>query len=99
MTVLAASARERGLSFEEWWLEAVRPGMPAIVTTTPLTRHTPGAVVWPSDSADGRLWRQATADVKEGWRRAYERLEVSRSERALYLLGPLLDINLEVVAA
>lgn len=91
MTVLAADARDRGLSFDEWWEEAIRPGRGAVTPTTPGGRRPAGCVVWPNDSFDQRTWREAILQSKEAWRRAYDREPVTRGDAALRLLAPALE--------
>lgn len=88
---LARVARGKGLSFDDWWAESVKPGGKLISSTCPAWKHTPGCVIWPSDSQDSIIWREATAAAKDGWRRAYELMEPTRGEKALTVLGPLLD--------
>jgi len=79
------AARRRGLSFEEFWREAMQTGSPTVMVTTP---HPPeGAVQWPTDRADRVNWQVALASAKDGWRRAFERLEPTPEERALSVLG------------
>jgi hypothetical protein len=91
MLELAREAIGRGLSFDEWWREAVRPGVrPVIRTTTPKYRWTPGCVVWPSDSQENIQWRAAILESEEGWRRAYEGWSPEPREKALAILAPLL---------
>jgi hypothetical protein len=85
MVELAHAARARGLSFDEWWAEAVRPGRALMLTTSPVEKRPVGCVLWPSDSYEARIWREATHSAKAGWQ-----LEPSASERALIVLGPAL---------
>lgn len=91
MVALARDARARGLSFDEWWTEAVRPGRAMVLTTSPRAKRPAGCVLWPSDSYEARVWREATHAAKDGWRRAYEQMEPSAGERALMVLGPHLS--------
>lgn len=103
------SARRRGLTFEEWWEEAVRPGRTPVMTNTP--SPPPFAVRWPSDRNDRIEWLNATVgdpearDVreregaKEGWRRAYEQQVPSRAEEALAFVADSLGVLAEQVEA
>lgn len=47
--------------------------------------------MWPSDSAEGKMWRTATEEAKASWRRAYERRPARPAERALQVLEPALE--------
>lgn len=78
-------ARRRGLSFEEWWEEAVRPDASLVMTTHPNPPE--GAVRWPTDKTDREAWRAATIEAKSGWRRAYEQARPSRAEEAIAFLA------------
>lgn len=91
MVHLARAARADGLSFDQWWQAAIRPDRPPVMISTPahLIPEYP-CVIWPTDSADRNLWRGATAQAKEGWRRAYEQTPATRPEAALNLLAPVL---------
>lgn len=91
---LLLAARRRGLSFDEAWNEAVRPGKTVVMTNTP--NPPAGAVRWPSDRNDRVTWQAATLDAKDGWRRAYDREPPSKQEAALALLAPGLDALGEV---
>lgn len=54
---LMVAARRRGLSFEAWWEEAIRPGQSVVMTNTP---NPPAhAVRWPSDRNDRLEWMAA----------------------------------------
>lgn len=50
-------------------------------------------VRFPTDTAEKRAALMALEDTRDGWRRAYERAEPARSERALVLLGPDLRVT------
>lgn len=82
---LFVAARRRGDSFEAFWSEAVRPGRTLVMTTHPCPP--PGAVLWPTDRNDRQAWQSAIVGARETWRRAYEREEPTRGERALAVLG------------
>jgi hypothetical protein len=77
----AVKAKALGLSFEEWWELARRPGK------KPLTvQHggDPGlAVLWPTDTVDRRLWLGAVDGSKDGWQAAYEGSPAERRHEAL----------------
>ncbi len=92
MVTLAQEARLEGLSFEEFWERAVRPDLPVVTITTPPEKVPDGCVRWPSDSLDGRFWRDATREAKDGWRRAYNRLPPDPREQALERLAPALGL-------
>lgn len=86
---LMVLARRRGLDFEAWWEEAVRPGRPLVMTNS---QHPPvGAVRWPSDRNPRVEWLAAIVGTKEAWRRAFERETPTPQEAALSLLSPALD--------
>lgn len=93
LTRLVGPARARGLSFEEFWQEAVRPGLPPVTWRTPPARRPEGCVVWPNDTDDRANAREVHADpnVIDGWRRAYEEKPPRRRDTALRLLAPLID--------
>lgn len=78
---LLAAARARGLSFVEAWDEAFRPGK-AVVMSNMATAPV-GALRWPSDRSDRLAWQAALLESRDGWRRAYEREEPTRPERAV----------------
>src|SRR5438105_1010895 len=99
LRILASRAQVRGLSFDEFWEEAVRPGRPA-VTTWHLGQpaiierwdvHLDFVIVWPHDTADRKLYQSATAAMREGWRRAYEGTTQTRGELALASLFAALE--------
>lgn len=89
MVFLAQEARREGLSFEDWWDRALRPGRPPILVTMKQPWPT-GCVVWPSDSWDRNGWRDATLQIKEGWRRAYNQDPATPQENAIRILEPIL---------
>lgn len=93
---LMVQARRRGLSFDEWWEEAVRPHKPLVMTNT--VDPPEGAVRWPSDRNPRVDWQVAIHGSREGWRRSFERRPPTVQEAALTLLAPGLDA-LERVAA
>jgi hypothetical protein len=82
---LMVMGRRRGLSFEQWWDEAVRPGKRVVMTND--ADPPAGAVLWPSDRNDRIEWRAAILDAEEGWRRAYERAPRTSSDDALVVLA------------
>lgn len=91
---LMVEARRRGLSFEQWWQEAVRPGEALVMVNHP--NPPAGAVRWPTDRRDRDAWQIATAEAKEGWRRAYERAPQARPESALAFLADAIGALQEV---
>jgi len=79
---LGIEARQRGLSFEQFWTEAVRPGIePVVQTNTP--NPPAGAVLWPTDGNQRIEWREVIEEGKEMWLRAYERRAPTKREGAL----------------
>ena len=62
-----------------------------MTVATPPARRPLGAVVWPRDTYDRGVCREATLGAREGWRRAYEGEEPSRAEHALRMLAPYLE--------
>lgn len=90
MLELAIDARHRGLSFMEFWHEAVRPGVQPIVMTT-TEDPPPGAIRWPTDRNDRVNSLYAIEETIEGWSLAYDRLPPTRSQAALKLLSPIID--------
>lgn len=85
LTLLAIAARRRGLSFEAFWREAIREGKPPVMTN----RADPpsGCVRWPTDTNERVSWQKAIGEMREGWRRAYEREEPTPGEQAVLMLG------------
>jgi hypothetical protein len=79
------AARRRGLSFEDFWCEAMRPRASTVMVTTP--NPPAGAVRWPTDRNDRVSWQAALSSAKDGWRRAYERVERKPGEEALAYLA------------
>lgn len=87
---LMVRARRRGISFEEFWQEAVRPGETLVMVTT--ANPPAGAVRWPTDRNDRVTWQHAIKGAKDGWRRAYEREAPAPAELALRALADSLDL-------
>lgn len=87
---LMVLARRRGLCFESWWEEAVRPGRTMVMVTH--ARPPSGAVLWPTDRNAREEWRVAIMGSQEGWRRAFERAAPSRAEEAIAFLGDALGL-------
>lgn len=98
MRVLAADARRRGLDFEAFWHEAVRPGKKQGRITTAHPDPPAGAVRWPSEWSEGTMWRGVIESTKDGWRRAYEREAALSMESALRTCGDLVDAISTVAA-
>lgn len=92
MLALAMAARRRGLDFEEFWMEAVRPGRKQGRITTAHPDPPAGAVRWPSEWSEGTQWREAVVATKEAWRRRYEGEEPTRAESALVELGDSIGV-------
>lgn len=102
MHELGRLARARGLDFETWWLEAIRPGRTPIISTTPVEKRPEGCVVWSSDSAESRSWRDAIRDTKDAWGRSYDGMDPTAADRAVVSLAHALssaDLELRTVAA
>lgn len=91
------AARRRGLTFDEFWQEAVRPQCSIVMVTTPDPPR--GAVRWPTDRTDRLNWQAAINSSKAGWHRAYERRRPSEPEAALDILRPGLAALEEVAEA
>lgn len=91
LLALAIEAREEGLPFPEFWDRAIRPGLRVITWKVPEARRPHGCVVWPNDTLERRIARASVLEVRDAWRRAYDREPATRGERALTLLSPLLD--------
>jgi len=86
---LAIAARERGLTFAQFWEEARRPGRGAVTVSD--ADPPPNCVLWPTDTADRRTSQAAIDETREAWRRAYERKPPLKREAAIGLLAPILD--------
>lgn len=89
--MLAQAARNRGMTFDAFWEEAVRPGKTIYTWGKPSAprREIPGGVViWPQDSDVRQDLRAATLGARAGWKRAYEGLAPTRAEKALAAIGP-----------
>jgi hypothetical protein len=88
-------ARERGLSFEEFWGLAVFPtwpdGKPRKVTMR--TDDPPMfAIAWPNDTEERKLWRNAIIGTKDAWREGYERDRSGRRLRGVRAIAPILTV-------
>lgn len=89
--VLAVQARREGISFEDFWHRAIRPGQKLVTTETArTTAPPPEAVVWPMDSADRANAIAATNGARDFWQRAYDRVPPTRGEKALGVLREVL---------
>ena len=86
MLELGRQAREEGLTFEEFWERAVRPGKPAL-TPRRLGKgpyaNLIGAVIWPSDTAERAELQESTARCRETWCRAYNRETPTAGDEAV----------------
>jgi len=86
MLELGRIARSEGLSFEEFWQRAVRPGKPAL---TPRRlgkgryKDLVGAIIWPSDTAERTDAQEAMLRCKAVWRRAYNREAPTQGDQAV----------------
>lgn len=90
MVELARQARDEGLTFDEWWDQAVHPSR-IITTATPDHECPYGAVLWPSDRGARVMWMDVTLAVREGWQRAYEAQQPTRAEVALTRMDGVFD--------
>lgn len=72
---LGRKARAEGLTFEEFWQRAVRPGEPALTPRRLGKGRYAGleevAIVWPSDTAERADAQDAAERSKPTWQRAY----------------------------
>lgn len=91
MSDLAAAAKRRGLSFEEFWAGAVRPGRPPITWRVPEGKRPDGAVVWANDTQTRKDDQAAVNQTRDGWERAYLRAPQLKREEALPRLLSLFD--------
>lgn len=82
---LMIAARRRGLSFDDFWMEAIRPGKSLVMVTHAAPPE--GCVRWPTDRNDRITWMSAINGVVDGWRRAYERRAPTRAELALMVIA------------
>lgn len=86
---LGRLARAEGLTFDEFWQRAVRPGEPAL-TPRRLGKgryaDLVGAIIWPSDTAERTDAQESTDRTKDTWRRAYNREPASPGDHAVALL-------------
>lgn len=87
---LMVAARRRGLCFDAWWDEAVRPGRAVVMVTH--ASPPAGCVLWPTDRNARLEWLAAIAESREGWRRAFERAVPSPAEQAIAYLGDALGL-------
>lgn len=89
MFELAVKARAEGMSFEDFWERAVRPGQPAL---TPRRlgkgayKDLVGAIIWPSDTAERDDAQEAMFRCKDVWGRAYDREPMTPGDQAIALL-------------
>lgn len=86
---MAEAARDRGEHFSHFWREAVREGMPNVLTST--RNPPPRCIRWPSDSTPRIDWQTAVYETREAWRRAYEGTRPTSHEQALAMLAPILE--------
>lgn len=88
---LMVEARRSGVTFEEFWIRAVRPEkwQTLVMVTDPDPPE--GCVLWPTDPKDRKDWRAAILQTQDGWRRSFERTPASRPERAVAELAAVLD--------
>jgi hypothetical protein len=81
---LLVQARIEGLSFEDAWIRAVRPGRPIVMVTAGDPPY--GAIRWPTDSKERIAWQLALTEVKDSWRRTYQHRPATRRETAALVL-------------
>lgn len=82
---LLSTYRTEGLSFEAAWELAVRPKQSVVMTNTRALPKRP-CVLWPTDSSDRMAWRGAILELKDEYRRAYQRRPATKREAAAGLL-------------
>lgn len=92
--LLMVEARREGVPFDVFWQRSMRPMLPLVMVTDPSPPA--GAVRWPTDRNDRVAWHAAIVGAREGWRRAYEREEPTRGERALVVLGDAIGVLADV---
>lgn len=95
---LLAEARDEGLTFDDAWARAIRPGCSLVMSNVAEDKAPYGALKWPTDRTDRDAWRAAIIDAEEGWRRAYDREPPCAAELALGVLADSIGI-LERLAA
>lgn len=85
---LAIEARRDGVDFDTFWARAVRPGVKPVTWATPEEERPYGCVIWPRDTENRNLSRRITdsVEVREGWRRAYDRAPQTKGDLALIKL-------------
>lgn len=88
---LAVRARRRGLTFEQFWEAAMRPGRPPITWRVPPSKRPADAIVWPNDTKTRKDDQAAMNAVREGWARAYALRRQLKREAALPRLLSLFD--------
>jgi hypothetical protein len=88
LTRLLLEAKLAGLTFDQAWDLAIRPGRRTILANT---QDPPdGAVRWPTDSSDRAGWQAAIYAVKDGFRRAYQNRPATRREIAVLKVNVVL---------
>lgn len=88
---LMIEARRQAMTFDAFWMRAVRPEKGQRIVMVTDEDPPPGCVLWPTDPKDRREWRHAITTTKEGWRRAYYREPPSKPEDAVRYLGDALS--------
>lgn len=86
-----------GLSFEEAWLLAVRPGKRMVLSNT--RDAPPGCVRWPTDSGERVAWRNALIELRDVFRRAYQGRPMTVREESAVKLALVLDAGDRLHAA
>lgn len=89
LVISLRESRSMGMGFMAAWVLAVRPHMPVLMSTAKAPPA--GAVLWPTDTTERIAWRQAIADSRDVYRRAYEMREPTHRERAVVTLVGVLD--------
>lgn len=88
---LLADARQEGLTFDQAWKRAIRPGCKLVTTDDPIEDRPEDCVVWPKDTRSRQLIRVAVLEAEDAWRRGYDREPATPAERALIQLAGWLD--------
>lgn len=94
---LLAQSRREGLSFDQAWVRAMRPGRRMVLTNT---REAPlDCVRWPTDSTERIAWQGALKGVRDVFRRAYQGRRMTVREESAANLALVLSAADRVAAA
>lgn len=87
LAALLPEARRRGESFDEAWKRIVRPDRRPILVNEP---DPGGVIMWPTDRPDRSTWQAAIIESRDAWERHYNRLPMTRGDRAVAQLAPVI---------